>query len=116
MQLDAAVFKIEEQANGSQSGLSWLSSENRTLLKLDMVKASIIDNCLGAPSSLCSSVAELFRTLTYNSEISKGLAAARIMETLFYGFALPRFQHVGTAYCFASSCKYLGALTRTTEL
>ncbi|KAL6317144.1 hypothetical protein AAG906_029896 [Vitis piasezkii] len=60
--------------------------KDRTPLKLDMVKAGIIDNCLEllpvAPSSLCSSIAELFRILTNSSAISKGSAAARIHSAL----------------------------------
>lgn len=69
--------------------------KDRTPLKLDMVKAGIIDNCLEllpvAPSSLCSSIAELFRILTNSSAISKGSAAARILEPLFMVLLCPDF-------------------------
>ena len=69
--------------------------KDRTPLKLDMVKAGIIDNCLEllpvAPSSLCSSIAELFRILTNSSAISKGSAAARIVEPLFMVLLRPDF-------------------------
>nr|CAN78976.1 hypothetical protein VITISV_035748 [Vitis vinifera] len=73
--------------------------KDRTLLKLVMVKASIIDKCLEllpvAPSSLCSSIAELFRTLTYSSAISKGLAVARIVEPSFMVLLRPDFSMWG---------------------
>ncbi|RVX15989.1 Protein cellulose synthase interactive 2 [Vitis vinifera] len=72
--------------------------KDRTPLKLDMVKAGIIDNCLEllpvAPSSLCSSIAELFRILTNSSAISKGSAAARIVEPLFMVLLRPDFSIV----------------------
>ncbi|KAJ4967042.1 hypothetical protein NE237_018891 [Protea cynaroides] len=61
--------------------------KDRAPLKLDMVKAGVVDNCLEllpvAPGSLCSSVAELFRILTNSSGIAKSSAAARIVEPLF---------------------------------
>lgn len=61
--------------------------KDRTPCKLDMVKAGIIDSCLEllptAPSSLCSTIAELFRILTNSSAISKSSAAAKIVEPLF---------------------------------
>lgn len=73
--------------------------KDRTPLKLDMVKAGIIDNCLEllpvAPSSLCSSIAELFRILTNSSAISKGSAAARIVEPLFLVLLRPDFSMWG---------------------
>ena len=73
--------------------------KDRTLLKLVMVKASIIDKCLEllpvAPSSLCSSIAELFRTPTYSSAISKGLAVARIVEPSFMVLLRPDFSMWG---------------------
>ena len=73
--------------------------KDRTPLKLDMVKAGIIDNCLEllpvAPSSLCSSIAELFRILTNSSAISKGSAAARIVEPLFMVLLRPDFSMWG---------------------
>lgn len=73
--------------------------KDRTPLKLDMVKAGIIDNCLEllpvAPSSLCSSIAEMFRILTNSSAISKGSAAARIVEPLFMVLLRPDFNMWG---------------------
>lgn len=61
--------------------------KDRTPRKLDMVKAGIIDSCLvllpNAPSTLCSTIAELFRILTNSSAISKNPAAAKIVEPLF---------------------------------
>ncbi|KAA8538434.1 hypothetical protein F0562_028020 [Nyssa sinensis] len=69
--------------------------KDRTPCKLDMVKAGIIDNCLEllptAPSSLCSSIAELFRILTNSSAISKSSAAAKIVEPLFMVLLEPDF-------------------------
>ena len=73
--------------------------KDRTPLKLDMVKAGIIDNCLEllpvAPSSLCSSIAELFRILTNSSAISKGSAAARSVEPRFMVLLRPDFSMWG---------------------
>ncbi|KAK4276716.1 hypothetical protein QN277_014834 [Acacia crassicarpa] len=61
--------------------------KDRTPCKLDMVKAGILDNCLKllefAPSSLCSTIAELFRILTNSSAIARSSAAAEIVEPLF---------------------------------
>ncbi|XP_075089019.1 protein CELLULOSE SYNTHASE INTERACTIVE 3-like isoform X1 [Nicotiana tabacum] len=61
--------------------------KDRTPRKMDMVKAGIIENCLEllptASSSLCSTIAELFRILTNSSAISKNPAAAKIVEPLF---------------------------------
>uniref|UniRef100_A0A5B6ZP72 C2 domain-containing protein n=1 Tax=Davidia involucrata TaxID=16924 RepID=A0A5B6ZP72_DAVIN len=69
--------------------------KDRTPRKLDMVKAGIIDNCLEllptAPSSLCSSIAELLRILTNSSAISRSLAAAKIVEPLFMVLLRPDF-------------------------
>lgn len=62
--------------------------KDRTPSKLDMVKAGIINNCLEllqlAPSSLCSTIAELFRILTNSSAIARSSAAAEIVEPLFH--------------------------------
>ncbi|KAK7320986.1 hypothetical protein VNO77_31004 [Canavalia gladiata] len=62
--------------------------KDRTPSKLDMVKAGIIDNCLKllqlAPSSLCSTIAELFRILTNSSAIARSSEAAEIVEPLFH--------------------------------
>ncbi|CAJ1971902.1 unnamed protein product [Sphenostylis stenocarpa] len=62
--------------------------KDRTPSKLDMVKAGIIDNCLKllqlAPSSLCSTIAELFRILTNSSAIARSSDAAEIVEPLFH--------------------------------
>ncbi|CAN4099661.1 unnamed protein product [Withania somnifera] len=61
--------------------------KDRTPRKLDMVKAGILENCLEllptASSSLCSTIAELFRVLTNSSAISKSASAAKIVEPLF---------------------------------
>lgn len=61
--------------------------KDRTPLKSDMVEAGIIDNCLEllplAPSSLCSSIAELFRILTNSNAIARSTAAAKVVEPLF---------------------------------
>lgn len=73
--------------------------KDRTPRKLDMVKAGIIDNCLEllpvAPSSLCSSIAELFRILTNSSAIAKSSAAAKIVEPLFLVLLRPDFSMWG---------------------
>lgn len=62
--------------------------KDRTPSKLDMVKAGIIGNCLkllqSAPSSLCSTIAELFRILTNSNAIARSSDAAEIVEPLFY--------------------------------
>ena len=62
--------------------------KDRTPIKLDMVKAGIINNCLNllqlAPSSLCSTIAELFRILTNSSAIARSSDAAEIVEPLFH--------------------------------
>ncbi|XP_043719526.1 protein CELLULOSE SYNTHASE INTERACTIVE 3 [Telopea speciosissima] len=94
----AAAFDVVDLLVGLISVSNHLHSEasinsliklgkDRTHLKLDMVKAGVIDNCLelltDAPSSLCTSVAELFRILTNSSGIAKSSAAARIVEPLF---------------------------------
>ncbi|KAJ4950760.1 hypothetical protein NE237_027592 [Protea cynaroides] len=94
----AAAFDVVDILAGLISVLNNLLSEtsinsliklgkDRTPLKLDMVKAGVIDKCLellpDAPSSLCSLVAELFRILTNSSGIAKSTAAARIVEPLF---------------------------------
>ncbi|XP_033508371.1 protein CELLULOSE SYNTHASE INTERACTIVE 3 isoform X2 [Nicotiana tomentosiformis] len=61
--------------------------KDRTPRKLDMVKAGIIENCLEllptSSSSLCSTIAELFRVLTNSSAISRSPSAAKIVEPLF---------------------------------
>ncbi|MBA0810183.1 hypothetical protein Gohar_002197, partial [Gossypium harknessii] len=63
--------------------------------KLDMVKAGVIDNCLEilplATSSLCSSIAELFRILTNNNAIARSSDAAKIVEPLFMVLLRPDF-------------------------
>ncbi|KAK7377450.1 hypothetical protein VNO80_02875 [Phaseolus coccineus] len=62
--------------------------KDRTPSKLDMMKAGIIDNCLKllelAPSSLCSTISELFRILTNSSAIARSSDAAEIVEPLFH--------------------------------
>ncbi|XP_044480401.1 protein CELLULOSE SYNTHASE INTERACTIVE 3-like [Mangifera indica] len=69
--------------------------KDRTPCKLEMVKAGIIDNCLEllpvAPSSLCSSIAQLFRILTNSSAIARGAEAAKIVEPLFMVLLRPDF-------------------------
>ncbi|XP_043719961.1 protein CELLULOSE SYNTHASE INTERACTIVE 3-like [Telopea speciosissima] len=94
----AAAFDVVDLLVGLISVSNHLLSEasincliklgkDRTNLKLDMVRAGVVDNCLellhDAPGSLCSSVAELFRILTNSSKIAKSSVAARIMEPLF---------------------------------
>ncbi|PPD68874.1 hypothetical protein GOBAR_DD34244 [Gossypium barbadense] len=63
--------------------------------KLDMVKAGVIDNCLEelplVSSSLCSSIAELFRILTNNNAIARSSDAAKIVEPLFMVLLRPDF-------------------------
>ncbi|QHN92943.1 uncharacterized protein DS421_17g588370 [Arachis hypogaea] len=62
--------------------------KDRTPTKLDMVKSGIINNCLKllplAPSSLCSTIAELFRILTNSNAIARSSEAAKIVEPLFH--------------------------------
>lgn len=69
--------------------------KDRTPCKLDMVKAGIIENCLEllplTPSSLCSSIAELFRILTNSNAIARSTAAAKIVEPLFLVLLRPDF-------------------------
>ncbi|XWS15149.1 hypothetical protein CRYUN_Cryun35bG0069400 [Craigia yunnanensis] len=69
--------------------------KDRTPCKLDMVKAGIIDNCLEvlplASSSLCSSIAELFRILTNSNAIARSSDAAKIVEPLFMVLLRPDF-------------------------
>ncbi|GAV71945.1 C2 domain-containing protein/Arm domain-containing protein/V-ATPase_H_N domain-containing protein [Cephalotus follicularis] len=69
--------------------------KDRTQRKLDMVKAGVIDNCLNllpaAPSSLCSSIAELFRILTNSGAIARSSEAAKIVEPLFVVLYRPDF-------------------------
>ncbi|GLT47135.1 hypothetical protein SLA2020_208490 [Shorea laevis] len=69
--------------------------KDRMPCKLDMVKAGIIDNCLellpDAPSSLCSSIAELLRILTNSSAIARSSDAAKIVEPLFMLLLRPDF-------------------------
>ncbi|KAJ0025910.1 hypothetical protein Pint_08140 [Pistacia integerrima] len=69
--------------------------KDRTPCKLEMVKAGVIDNCLEllpvAPSSLCSSIAQLFRILTNSSAIARSSDAAKIVEPLFMVLLRPDF-------------------------
>ncbi|KAE9605839.1 hypothetical protein Lal_00025039 [Lupinus albus] len=62
--------------------------KDRTPSKLDMIRAGIIDNCLSllqsAPSSLCSTISELFRILTNSNVIAMSSDAAEIVEPLFH--------------------------------
>ncbi|GAB2289839.1 Protein CELLULOSE SYNTHASE INTERACTIVE 3 [Dionaea muscipula] len=68
---------------------------DRTPRKLDMVGMGIIDNCLdllpSVPSSLCSSIAELFRILTNSGAIARSSAASRIVDPLFKVLIHPDF-------------------------
>ncbi|XP_024360310.1 protein CELLULOSE SYNTHASE INTERACTIVE 1 isoform X2 [Physcomitrium patens] len=77
-------FSLHESA---VSGLIKLAKD-RPLCKLDMVKGGIINNVLDilpeAPDSLCALCAELLRILTNNSNIAKGVAAAKVVEPLFF--------------------------------
>ncbi|XP_019085632.1 PREDICTED: uncharacterized protein LOC104715869 [Camelina sativa] len=61
--------------------------KDRVPRKLDMVEAGIIERCLellpGASSSLCSSVAELFRILTNSGVIARRPDVAKTVEPLF---------------------------------
>lgn len=61
--------------------------KDQTHRKLDMVDAGIIDSCLEllpfASSSLCSSIAELFRILTNSNAIATSSPAAKMVEPLF---------------------------------
>ncbi|PQM33121.1 uncharacterized protein Pyn_16452 [Prunus yedoensis var. nudiflora] len=69
--------------------------KDRTPCKLDMVNVGIIDKCLEllpvAPSSLCSSIAELFRILTNSNAIARSMDAAKIVEPLFLVLLRPDF-------------------------
>lgn len=69
--------------------------KDRTLRKMEMVKAGVISNCLElvpiAPSSLCSSIAELFRILTNSNAIARSSDAAKIIEPLFMLLLRPDF-------------------------
>ncbi|KAK9047344.1 hypothetical protein V6N11_053190 [Hibiscus sabdariffa] len=69
--------------------------KDRTRLKSDMVKAGVIDKCLEvlplASSSLCSSIAELFRILTNSNAIARSSDAAKIIEPLFMVLLRPDF-------------------------
>ncbi|KAM7253018.1 hypothetical protein ACFE04_025636 [Oxalis oulophora] len=70
-------------------------AKDRAQRKLDMVNSGVIDNCLGllpaAPSSLCSSMAELFRILTNSGAIARSSDAAKIVEPLFSVLNRPDF-------------------------
>lgn len=73
--------------------------KDRAPCKLDMVKFRIIENCLDllpiAPSSLCSSIAELLRILTNSSAIAKSSVSAKIVEPLFMVLLRPDFSMWG---------------------
>lgn len=61
--------------------------QNRTLCKLHMFKAGILENCLEllptSSGTLCSSIAEVFRILTNIGAISESSDAAEIVNPLF---------------------------------
>lgn len=95
----AAVYDVVDLLVGLVSGTNYQLIEatisaliklgkDRTPSKLDMVKAGIIDSCLqllqSAPSSLCSTIAELFRILTNSNAIARSSEAAEIVEPLFH--------------------------------
>ncbi|WOG97211.1 hypothetical protein DCAR_0416551 [Daucus carota subsp. sativus] len=69
--------------------------KDKTPCKLDIVEAGVIENCLllvpSAPSSLCSTIAELFRILTNCSTIAKSTSAAKIVKPLFILLLRPDF-------------------------
>ncbi|CAN6931896.1 unnamed protein product [Brassica oleracea var. botrytis] len=94
----AAGHDIQELLVGLVSGTNYRIIEaslsaliklgkDRVPRKLDMVEAGIIDRCLellpGASSSLCSSVAELFRILTNSGVIAKRPDVTKTVEPLF---------------------------------
>lgn len=100
--LDDIVDLLVGLISGENDGLIEASvcaliklGKDRTPLKLDMVKAGVIDNCLEllpvAPSLLCSSIAELFRILTNSSAIARSSSTARIVEPLFLVLLRPDF-------------------------
>lgn len=95
----AAAYNVVDLLVGLVSGTNYQLIEatisaliklgkDRTPCKLDMVKAGIIDNCLkllqSVPSSLCSTIAELFRILTNSNAIARSSGAAEIVEPLFH--------------------------------
>lgn len=69
--------------------------KDKTPCKLGIVEAGVIENCLSlvpsAPSSLCSTIAELFRILTNCSAIAKSTSAAKMVEPLFTILLRPDF-------------------------
>ncbi|KAL5993173.1 hypothetical protein ACLOJK_014096 [Asimina triloba] len=69
--------------------------KDRPHCKLEMIESGIVDNALEmlsvAPSSLCSSIAELLRILTNNSNIARSPAAARMVNPLFLVLQRPGF-------------------------
>lgn len=73
--------------------------KDRTPRKQDMVNGGIIDNCLkilpAAPSSLCSTISELFRILTNSGAIARSSTAPRIVEPLFSVLQRPDFSMWG---------------------
>ncbi|KAL2892938.1 Protein CELLULOSE SYNTHASE INTERACTIVE 3 [Bienertia sinuspersici] len=73
--------------------------KDRTPRKLDMVTGGIVDNCLKilpvAPSSLCSTISELFRILTNSGAIARSSTAPIIVEPLFNVLQRPDFSMWG---------------------
>ncbi|CAN6459171.1 unnamed protein product [Victoria cruziana] len=73
--------------------------KDRPHCKIDMVKAGIVECCLEllpvAPSSFCSSIAELLRILTNNSGIARSSTAAMMVEPLFLLLLRPDFSMWG---------------------
>ncbi|KMT19699.1 hypothetical protein BVRB_1g007550 [Beta vulgaris subsp. vulgaris] len=73
--------------------------KDQTPRKLDMVNGGIVDNCLKilpvAPSSLCSTISELFRILTNSGVIARSSTAPRIVEPLFSVLQRPDFSMWG---------------------
>ncbi|GMH00713.1 hypothetical protein Nepgr_002552 [Nepenthes gracilis] len=73
--------------------------KDRTPCKMDMLKAGIIDYCLEllpvAPSSLCSTISELFRILTNSGAIARSSDASKIVDPLFKVLLRPGFSKWG---------------------
>ncbi|XP_021858503.1 protein CELLULOSE SYNTHASE INTERACTIVE 3 [Spinacia oleracea] len=73
--------------------------KDRTPRKQDMVNSGIVDNSLkilsAAPSSLCSTISELFRILTNSGAIARSSIAPKIVEPLFSVLQRPDFSMWG---------------------
>ncbi|KAF3778546.1 U-box domain-containing protein 13 [Nymphaea thermarum] len=106
----AASFEVVDLLVGLVSGSNYALMEtaisaliklgkDRPHCKLDMVKAGIVECSLEllpvAPSSFCSSIAELLRILTNNSGIARSSTAAMMVEPLFLLLLRPDFSMWG---------------------